>query len=184
MSKLLSLNENINKQYPTKDKVVANIDIGSTNTKLSLVKNGQILVTRISEIGYKRIEDKVKEDLEYPEDQIHDLIFGLSNIDLEPEDDSDESKLINIIRRNVQGIIDSMDIVFRYYSSRDRQNVIDYIVMQGQFSNLPGLDAILSNHFNIPAIKLEALDKVRWDGNIGRYANAIGGLIRAEGVLR
>ncbi|NLW39653.1 MAG: pilus assembly protein PilM, partial [Tissierellia bacterium] len=51
MAKLLNFNSSINDFYNTRDMAIASIDLGYINTKLSIVKNGKILVSRVLDIG-------------------------------------------------------------------------------------------------------------------------------------
>ncbi len=40
----------------------------------------------------------------------------------------------------------------------------------------------MSNYLNRTCVKLNSLDKVKFNGDLSKYANAIGALIRVNGV--
>ena len=75
-----------------------------------------------------------------------------------------------------------IEIVFRYFLSRETGNQIHMILLLGGNGNLNGLDRFYSNFFNIPSIKVKSMDKIAFDGKVYEYGNSIGALIRRTGV--
>jgi len=78
--------------------------------------------------------------------------------------------------------MEKIEMIFRYYMTRDSGNIINYILLEGGLSNINGLDNLFSNYFNIPSIKLLSLDKIKWNEELSKFSNAIGGLIRFDRV--
>ena len=73
-------------------------------------------------------------------------------------------------------------MIFRYYRTREIGNDINLVLLHGGLSNIKGIDKLFTESFNIPCVKLDSISKVKFNGNLSKYANAIGGLIRLDGV--
>ena len=63
-------------------------------------------------------------------------------------------------------------------------NDIDVILLLGGMSNIDGIDKMFTNFFETPTLRLDSLEGVKFSGDLFRYANAIGGLIRLEVVKK
>lgn len=184
MAKLLEFNSLINDFYNTRDMAIASVDMGYINTKLSIVRNGKILVTRVLDVGSKTLIDNLAAFFDYTLEERENKIYEIEDISHNSEDFDDYSRLVNIARTTMDNLMEKIDVVFRFYTTRDIGNTINYILLQGGLSNINGMDNLFSNYFNIPAIKLLNLDKVKINNDISRFSNAVGGLIRIAEVQR
>ncbi|MCK9442989.1 MAG: type IV pilus assembly protein PilM [Tissierellaceae bacterium] len=184
IAKLLNHNSLVNEFYNTSEMVVTSIDIGYSNSKLTIVKEGAILVTRVLDTGTKTMIDNISSLYDYTEEEIEEKLFGIDNINESSEEFTDYYRFLNTVRTTLENLMDEIDIIFRYYTSRETSNVINYIVLQGGLANIEGIENMFSNRFAIPSVKLNKLDKLKWDGELSKYSNAIGGLIRIEGVKK
>lgn len=181
IAKLIQYNNFINNTYPTEELTFANIDIGYDSTKISIVKNGNILVSRIIEVGGSYIDQSILNFNETSFEEIEDEKLKIEDIN-RADEDSGSHRVIDIIRTSMVLLSEKIDMVFRYYLSRRPDNTINLILITGGVSNIKGLDNMFSNIFNIPAISIKTLDNVDFKGNFSDYANSIGTIIRTSGV--
>ena len=86
------------------------------------------------------------------------------------------------IKTFYKDILYQVEMIFRYYRTREIGKEINLIVIHGTMSDLNGTEEIFSNHFDRPCIILKSLNKVKFNGDLSKYAMAIGGLIRAGEV--
>ena len=92
--------------------------------------------------------------------------------------------VVSGLRGKLTSLLERIDMVFRYYNSRETDNKIDLILIYGNHSHTDGIEELMRSYFDIPCVKLNVLDKVKFFGDLAVYANAIGALIRANGVKR
>lgn len=147
ISKVIKNNDLINDKYSTIDLTFAAIDIGFDSTKVSIIKDSVIQVSRVVEIGGKYIDKILEESLDF-----------------------------NNLNENIKRI-------FKYYITRDKNNKIDMILLFGGYSNIKGISDLYLKEFNIPTIKLESFSNIDFDGEVSKYINSIGGLMRTKEVI-
>jgi type IV pilus assembly protein PilM len=184
MAKLMGFNGMINDNYNTRDIIVACIDIGYDSSKLTVIKNGKIEVTRVLEPGAKNLYDNISSLFDYSldENESEDKVREIEDINAGNEEFTDYYRLLNITKSTMSTLLENIETIFRYYRTRDMGNDINIIVLQGGLSNIKGLENLFSNYFNIPATVLSKLDKINFNGDLSKYSNAIGGLIRISEV--
>lgn len=182
ISKLFNYNDMFNEYNLSKDKAIASIDIGHDSTKVNIILNGVLKVSRVINTGFSYLINDIQMNLDISEEEVLDKI---KEIDLSEEAnlvDIDNNFLINSINNTLSIILDGVDLVIKYYNTRDRSNAIDYIVLQGGLSNINSLESRFNRFFNIDTIKLHSFDRIKRNEDIGVYSNAIGGLIRLDEV--
>lgn len=184
MAKLIGFNNQINGFYNTRDLAIASIDIGYSSTKLTIIKHGKIEVSRVINIGTKTILENLDSFFDYTFEEKEDKLLEIYDINITNDEFSDYNRMVNIVKLSIDNIIEKVETVFRYYISRESGNIINYIVLQGGLAKINGVDSIFSNYFNIPSIYIESLDKIKWNGDLITYSNAIGGLIRKKEVKK
>ncbi|WP_353095904.1 pilus assembly protein PilM [Tissierella praeacuta] len=182
MAKLLGFNERVNGLYNTRDLVLASIDIGYNSSKLAIIKNGNIEVSRIIDIGAELLYEDLGEFFDCSLNEMEQKIEEIEDISIYKEEYTEYYRLVNIVKNIFINLMEKIEMIFRYYITRDSSNIINFIVLEGGLSNINGVDNLFSNYFNIPAIKLLSLDKIKWDGDLSKFSNAIGGLIRFDKV--
>ena len=66
--------------------------------------------------------------------------------------------MIDIIKNSFQSLNEKIEIIFRYYLTRETNNKINMILLFGGCANnINGIANLYSNYFNIPSIKVESL---------------------------
>lgn len=181
IAKLIQYSSLINNTYPTEDITFANIDIGYDSTKISIIKNGNILVSRIIEVGGSYIDQSILNFNEITMEEVEDEKLKIEDIN-RADKDSNRHTVTDIIRTSMILLSEKIEMIFRFYLSRRPDNNINIILITGGASNINGLDNMFSNIFNIPAISIKTLDNVDFKGNFSDYANSIGTIIRTSGV--
>lgn len=181
IAKLIQYNNFINNTYPTEELTFANIDIGYDSTKISIIKNGNILVSRIIEVGGSYIDQSILNFNEITMEEVEDEKLKIEDIN-RADKDSNRHTVTDIIRTSMILLSEKIEMIFRFYLSRRPDNNINIILITGGASNINGLDNMFSNIFNIPAISIKTLDNVDFKGNFSDYANSIGTIIRTSGV--
>lgn len=176
--KLLDYNSLINGKYSTKDITIATIDLGFTNTNVTISKNGQILVSRIVETGGNELDMSILNFFELNKNELEEKKRTIENINRIEGEFTEENRFLNIINSNIESIMDKIDIIFRYYYSREKDNVIHLILLTGGLSNISGIENLFSKYFNISTIRLNSFDKVFFSFDLNKYVNCISSLIR------
>lgn len=177
ISKLLKYNSVVNNTFPLQNLTIASIDIGYDSTKISIIKNGNVLVTKIVEIAGKYIDESIL-NLNYNDENLGEIKNKIININHSYDDKSNDENILSILKSAVLIIAEKIEAVFRYYLNRKTDNKINMIILSGGISNINGLDNLFGNIFNIPTININSLDSVWFKGSLINYANAIGSIIR------
>lgn len=154
IAKLIKLNDNINDRYEN-NITIACVDIETEDIGLSIIEDGILSVSRI-----------VRADI----------------LPIDPGSNIDDYKEVTSIRSNLNDMLERIDMVFRYYTSRRIGNNIDLILLYGTYSNIEGIEELISNYYERPSLILSSLNNVKFDGDLAKYANPIGTLIRLDGV--
>lgn len=162
ISKLIKFSESINGIYDN-NLTVACVDLEKESTALNITSKGMMSLSRV-----------LKEEIS---PAVYDTPFRTM-------DDSHDQDAVAVagIQGNLTVVLDAIDMVFRYYNSKEKDNNIDLVLLYGSYSDIDGIEGMMSNYFDIPCVKLAVIDKVRFFGDLAKYANAIGALIRVNGV--
>lgn len=182
IAKLLGYSSSANMDYNTKDTTIASVDIGYTNSKVTIVKNGSIEVTRVIEGGAITLYENIGTLFDYGWDERIRKVKEIKDINATNEEFTDYYRLLNLTRSTIDSIMEKIETVFKYYTSRGSENKINFVLLQGGLSNINGVDNLFSNYFSIPSVRLNSLDKIKCTGDLPKYSNAIGGLIRIDEV--
>jgi len=177
ISKLLKYNSVVNNTFPLQNLTIASIDIGYDSTKISIIKNGNVLVTKIVEIAGKYIDESIL-NLNCNDENLGEIKNKIINISHSYDNKSNDENILSILKSAVLIIAEKIEAVFRYYLNRKTDNKINMIILSGGISNINGLDNLFGNIFNIPTININSLDSVWFKGSLINYANAIGSIIR------
>lgn len=182
--KLLMTNQLINESNEITGSIAV-LDFGYDSTAITIVDGDVLKVSRLLDIGTKYLIESLNHLFpEFNEDELEAKIKALTDIEEGYEPDSDEYKIVNGIRAYINNVLPNIEMIFRYYSAREVGNDVDLIVLLDGLSNIDGIDQVFTVFFNKPTIRLESLDNVKFDGELFRYANAIGGLIRLDEVKK
>ncbi len=177
ISKLISFNDKINGAY-SNNITIACLDLEHESTALNIIEKGLMNISRVVKEEIRPIvfydAALTSDDFSRPEES-HETDEAI-------ETDVSDNSVVSGLKRNLGVILDGIDMVFRYYSSRETENDIDLILLHGDYSNIDGIENLINGYFDIPCVKLNTLDKVKFNGDLAKYANAIGALIRVNGV--
>lgn len=180
-SKLLSYGESINDQS-IEGQTLAFVDLSYEGTSLSIIKNELIQVSRLVEGGLNTILKDFKAQFYLSEEEALDRILKLDDISerLSETDEVDEVK--DEFRKSLQDLVDRIEMVIRYYNTREAENKIDLLILHGPATKIKGIEKFFADFFRIPCIRLQTISKLKFDDDLSQYGNAIGGLIRVNGV--
>lgn len=162
--KLIRFNDRINGIYDH-NTTIACVDLGKESTGLNITSKGIMSISRVvkAEINpvsndnpFKTFDDSYDQDV----------------------------AVVSGIKSNLAVIFDGIDMVFRYYNSRETDNKIELVLIYGSYSNIDGIKSMMSSYLDRTCVILDNLDKVKFNGDLAKYANAIGALIRVNGVKR
>lgn len=182
LSKIIRKNEIINDSYPTRGLTFAAIDLGYDSTKISIIKDGVIQVSRLIKIGGEYIDENILSVFKYTYEELEEQKKRIDNINQIGEEYSRSNRITNIIKSSFENLNEKIEMVFKYYLTREVNNEINMILLLGGFANIKGLPNFYSKYFNIPSIKLESFNNIKFDGEISKYINSIGALIRTKEV--
>lgn len=184
MAKLLNFNTTINSNYSISGKTIACIDMGHMSTAVSIVKDGNIEVTRTFDIGGNTIYKSLSGLFGLSLDKAESKLREIEDINARNEEFDDYNRILNLTQSSLESLISNVESVTRYYTSRDQKNRVDLILLYGGLSNLNGISEMFSSYLQLETTKLGTLDKVKFNGDLSLYANAIGGLLSREEVKR
>lgn len=177
--KFLFFDEIIKKNSIIKGKTIASIDIGFSSTNLTILKDEIIEISRNIPLGIKNILENV--DLNLTQREILDSVVSLKNIDKASITKEESLEITGALNNLLSRLFDSLEMVFRYYSSQEQNNRIDLIVLQGSIVNIDDITERFENYLNIKTLSINSLKGVL-DKNLSLYSNAIGSLIRGESI--
>lgn len=182
IAKLIGFNSRINNDYNARDIVIVSIDMGYDSSKLTIIKNGNIEVTRVLDTGAKDLYESLTSFFGYSIGEGEEKVRQIEDINAGREEFTDYYRLLNITKSTIENLLEKIETILRYYRTRDMGNDINIVLLQGGLSNINGMDNLFSNYFNIPSIRLTSLDKIKLNGDLIKYSNAVGGLIRMDEV--
>lgn len=180
--KLLPPKTVVNDSYPLDDQTIAAIDLGHEFINVTIIDKGQCEFGRLLNNGGKDIDTDISDLFNISLDEAEAKKMEVKNIDYDTEQDVSIS-LTDMIRKTISDWLEEIQKIFRYYTSRNIDNVIDCICIYGGSSNIEGISTYIQNFFNMPTFKINSLSNVKFNNNseendISSYVNAIGAIIR------
>lgn len=160
--KLINFSDSINGMYKN-DITIACVDLEHESTALNITDKGLMSISRVVKAQINPVENE-------------------TNFNSYEDSYDQDVAVVSGIKSNIAVILDGIDMVFRYYNSREADNKIELVLIYGSYSNIDGIESMMNNYLNRPCVKLNSLDKVKFNGDLAKYANAIGALIRVNGV--
>lgn len=171
-------NNALNHNYSIDNLTCSTIDLGHDSTKIAIIKDGHIMVSRIIDMGMKHIDQNILNFFNYNKRELEERKAEIENITYMESEDNGYNKLINIIKSSLDNLNDRIEMVFRYYLTREIGNEINTILLYGGGSEIGGISDFFTNYFNIPSIVIQSFDNVKFNGEIHKYINSIGAIIR------
>ena len=182
--KLFEYNDYINGDIEIYNNTLAILDLGYNITNLTIIKNKSIELSRNLEIGTENLIENLMKVLDLNEEEIIKLLRDNVNVASMLIDNEKEHQFNFTLKEYLQDLSERVDMVFRYYKNNIIGSDIDNLILIGGLSNIKNIENIFSTLFNIPTYKLNALDKIKVNGELFQYFNAIGGLIRVDEVSK
>jgi len=162
ISKLIGFSDSINGIYDN-DITIACVDLEQESTALNITDKGMMSMSRVVNVEINpSVNEGYSESSDYSDDQ--------------------DAAVAIALKSDLTAILNGIDMVFRYYSSRQAHKDIELVLIYGNYSNISGIEDLMSSYLDKPCVRLNVLDKVKFYGDIAKYANAIGALIRRNGV--
>ena len=184
IAKLIANGGQINDAY-SNGATIACIDIGAKSTSLSIIEEGVIRVARELETGSEYFLEEIGKKLpELKEADLAELLDKIEDINIKSTGTDDLTIASETLRDKMYEMFDKIEMIFRYYKTREVSNEINLILLYGGFSNVKGLVKLCRDFFDIEAVRLKTLKRVKLNGELSQYANAIGGLIRYSEVKK
>lgn len=179
INKLINFGNNINDLHDNNDTVTS-IDMGFDNTSITISNNGVIKVSRILEGGANNILYSLREKFDLTDEELIHNLMKIEDISVPMKEDEEDFEIYDRTKEIIREIIDRVEMIFRYYRTREIGNEIDLVLLHGGLSNIKGIEKLFSESFSVPCVKLDSISKVNFNGDLSKYANAIGGLIRLD----
>lgn len=178
IAKLINYNSYVNGTYPIENLTFAAIDIGYDSSKIAIIKNDTIMVSRIVDLGTKHMDQNILNFFEYNLEVLEEKKLEIRNINHIDDEHDDYNRLVKLVRNSIENLNDKIEIIFRYYLTRDIDNKIDMILLYGGGTGIKGISNFFTNSFNIPSLTIQSFDNIKFNGEIHKYINSIGAIIR------
>lgn len=162
---------------------IAIIDLGFNSSAITIIREGIIKISRLGNISAKSLIDSLTYFFpELTKEEIDDRFRSITDVNKEFEPGTDDYKLIEGTKTYINSTLNNIEMMFRYFSTIEIGNDVDLILLIGGMSNIEGIGKLFFKFFNKSTIRLNSLDNVNFNGELYKYANAIGGLIRIHEV--
>lgn len=180
--KFLKFTDSINGNIVPSEKTIAAIDLGYGSTNITIVDNGTIQINRVIDLGGQSLDNNAANLIAVSVDELQSKKLEIEDVSMVDEGFSDYNRYVNIVKTSMEGIIDRVDRVFKYYISKEADNEIQQLVLYGGLSKIKGVDKLFSSYFGIPAVILDRASKVSLGDDLNKYINCVGALIRDDEV--
>lgn len=180
--KLFKFTDSINGSIVPSQKTIAAIDLGYGSTNITIVDNGTIQTSRVIDLGGQSLDNNVANLIAVSADELQSKKLEIEDVNMVEEGFSDYNRYVNIVKTTLEGIMDKIDRIFKYYLSKEVDNEIEQLVIYGGLSNIKGIDKLFSNYFGIPAVVVDSVSKVSLRDDLNKYINCVCALIRDDEV--
>ena len=170
-------NHIINNKEKEERGTVAFVDMGATSINVTIFKNGKLEFTRIIKSGGDNIDYALSLETNMS-------IKSTESLKIKEADLYSDSKTNEIVKKSVDGILDDLERIFKFYNNKSVGNEINKIYIYGGTSNLLAIEKYMSERLNINVEKISILDNVEIKSKelgaetIEQYLNAIGAIVR------
>ncbi len=172
----------INQSEFTTQKTIAYIDIGAETIDINILSSGIYQFSKILDMGSRDIDIAIAKAFNVSLLQGQEIkkkkIF--SNSDVNTID-----ILKNIVYTVISNWLREIDKIFKYYSSRKIENIIDTIYLYGGGSKILGIEEQFSKYLNIDTFKIKNISNIKKDKCVNNidldyYLNAIAAIKRLK----
>src|SRR5699024_5464439 len=95
IAKLISYNSFVNDSYPTENLTFATIDLGYDSTKISIIQNGIIMVSRVVDMGIKHMDQNILNFFDYTPEELEERKLQVNNINHIEDEYDDYNRIVN-----------------------------------------------------------------------------------------
>ncbi len=183
IGKLIASGGVINKNYPSQN-TIACLEVGKESTALTIISDGIIRITRVIEEGLAEVYESVSDKSSISVDDAKRYIAESADLSIKGVEDPTENSVNEAFKESLYALLDKIEMIFRYYKTREVSNEINLILIHGELSKLNGVEKLFRDFFDLDAVVLRNLENIQIDKDLNVYANAIGGLIRHSEVKK
>ena len=142
ISKLIGFSDSINGIYDN-DITIACVDLEQESTALNITDKGMMSMSRVVNVEINpSVNEGYSESSDYSDDQ--------------------DAAVAIALKSDLTAILNGIDMVFRYYSSRQAHKDIELVLIYGNYSNISGIEDLMSSYLDKPCVRLNVLDKVKF----------------------
>ena len=160
---------------------IAILDIGFSSTNIILMKNGKFVFNRIVDFGGKEMDTNIANSFNLSLEESEQKKLEIKGLGID-EDNLSLDLIKDIMESTLETLYDEIESIFKFYTSRNIDNVIQSIYLHGGVSNTSNISDFIQNRFEIPTHRLDRVEivygKKYEELDIPQYLNAIGALIR------
>lgn len=180
ITKLVNIGGRLNTLIP-KANCVAVVNLSLKQTDLVIIDDKKLKISRIIDKNISDCLDNLKSSIaDMEEDNLKDKFFSFNTL----KDSQNEIDQIfyKLSKEEIFDIFERIELIMRYYRSRENTNPINYIVIRGIGSEIIGIDELFKEFFDIDSYSLRNMENIKLPSYLNLYAAAVGGLIRLDEV--
>lgn len=163
---------------------IAVIDIGVENTNIIILEDKIVKLNKLVDIGSSSINEMITNTFSVDYEQAEDKKKNAIDLSINEYEETSLQVLNDMAKSTVDRMIDQIQLIIKYYLSREQNKSVDGILFFGGGSNLRGLDKYVSSNFGIRTILIDnceimqLVDKTAEKDDLKYYINCLGALIR------
>lgn len=182
INKLINYGGRINTLVP-KLNSVAVVNLSLKQTDFVIVDNKRLKISRIIDKTIKDCLNNIESQIAGIEtENIFTKFFSFNKL----KDSSDQNDQIfyGIAKEELYEIFERIELILRYYRSRENTNPINYFVIRGIGAEMDGIADLFKEFFDIDSYALKNMENVKLPSSLNLFASAVGGLIRLDEVKK
>jgi len=160
------------------ETTIAAVDLGYSTSNVTIVNKGNAKLNRVIDSGGFSLDRNISKLMDPGSEELLTYKQRISDISVVEAEYSEQDRYTNITKTSLEGIMDKIDKVFKYYDSREPDKWLDNILLYGGLSKIKGMDKLFGGYFSIPTAILESVEKIHLNGDINKYVGCVGALIR------
>ncbi len=181
--KLLSGARKVNQGMDTQDKTIAVIDIGHRQINLNIIEKGHYRFNRLLNIGSRDIDAGITNFIGNSKEEARIQKTAILPLSRELSDESEASRIHNLCRTTVDGWLEEIERIFKFYTSRSTGNHIDHIFLTGGGARMNGIDTYIKKNMAVDTEILHTVEGAKLVGtstglDMSKFTNALGAMIR------
>jgi len=191
INKLFIENIKVNDEDYSLEDTIAVIDLGCNFINANIITNGNVQFTRIITSGGSHMDMDIANQLSISNEEAEKQKMEVCDLEVDYLSDVQSSAVNDIAKSHVRSWGHEIERLFNYYKSKEQGNKVDKMYIYGGSSNIKGIENFIRDELNLPIIKIQRLSNVNFskinasnlekskvDGELSKYLNAIGAIIR------